>query len=215
MENDHDDAPEGRCCVPRFPSLGLPCYVAAGGLGSLPTRRMPKPDRSKPARLKPSRLDLARVMVFRTLSSPHKRKSRRAAAGRSGVGHRAWICPARSRTHFRILTDIAIRARRFAWPERRRARTRVLQHPGAGVPLRAIRILQPAVGVFVDGVYLGVNAGTNFDTFDLEGIEKSCAAAVHVASRNVTGGAVLLTTRRPKRQIFRFMVRRHRNRARI
>src|SRR3546814_20553997 len=56
---------------------------------------------------------------------------------------------------------------------------------------------QPAVGVFVDGVYLGVNASTNMDTFDLEGIEILRGPQGTLQGRNVTGGAVLLTTRRP------------------
>ena len=35
----------------------------------------------------------------------------------------------------------------------------------------SIPSIDPTVGVFVDGVYLGVSAGVLFDTFDLEGVE--------------------------------------------
>ena len=35
----------------------------------------------------------------------------------------------------------------------------------------SIPSIDPTVGVFVDGMYLGFNAGVVFDTFDLEGVE--------------------------------------------
>ncbi len=35
----------------------------------------------------------------------------------------------------------------------------------------SIPSIDPAVGVFVDGVYLGINGGVVFDTFDLESVE--------------------------------------------
>jgi iron complex outermembrane receptor protein len=46
----------------------------------------------------------------------------------------------------------------------------------------SIVTVEPTVGVFVDGVYQGVNAGQVFDNFDLEGIEccagrKACCLA--------------------------------------
>jgi iron complex outermembrane receptor protein len=55
----------------------------------------------------------------------------------------------------------------------------------------------PAVGVFVDGVYLGLNQGTVLDAFDLEGVEVLRGPQGLLFGRNVTAGAVLLRTTTP------------------
>lgn len=55
----------------------------------------------------------------------------------------------------------------------------------------------PAVGVFVNGVYMGVNSGIFFDTFDLDGIEVLRGPQGTLFGRNVTGGAVLLNYKKP------------------
>ncbi|MDZ7642875.1 MAG: TonB-dependent receptor [Woeseiaceae bacterium] len=67
----------------------------------------------------------------------------------------------------------------------------------------SIPSIDPTVGVFVDGMYLGINAGVVLDVFDLEGIEVLRGPQGLLFGRNVTGGAVLLRTTRPT-ETFRF-----------
>jgi iron complex outermembrane receptor protein len=57
--------------------------------------------------------------------------------------------------------------------------------------------VEPAVGTFIDGVYLGTNYGVVLDTFDIEGIEILRGPQGTLQGRNVTGGAVLVRTARP------------------
>jgi len=59
----------------------------------------------------------------------------------------------------------------------------------------------PAVGVFLDGVYLGMNQGTVLDAFDLEGIEVLRGPQGLLFGRNTTAGAVLLRTTNPTKEL--------------
>lgn len=61
----------------------------------------------------------------------------------------------------------------------------------------SIPSIDPTVGVFVNGVYLGTNAGVVFDVFDLESIEVLRGPQGVLFGRNVTGGALLLNTKKP------------------
>jgi len=61
----------------------------------------------------------------------------------------------------------------------------------------SIPSIDPTVGTFVDGVYIGTNSGLVFDIFDLEGIEVLRGPQGTLFGRNVTGGAVLLKTKKP------------------
>lgn len=61
----------------------------------------------------------------------------------------------------------------------------------------SIPSIDPTVGVFVDGVYLGVNYGVILDTFDLEDVEVLRGPQGVLFGKNVTGGAVLIKTRAP------------------
>ncbi|KYC33782.1 hypothetical protein A0J57_04145 [Sphingobium sp. 22B] len=58
----------------------------------------------------------------------------------------------------------------------------------------------PTVGMFVDGIYVGVPIGVLLDTFDLDGIEVLRGPQGTLFGRNVTGGAVLLRNAAPRQE---------------
>ena len=61
----------------------------------------------------------------------------------------------------------------------------------------SIPSIDPTVGVFVDGVYLGVSYGVIMDMMDVEAVEVLRGPQGLLFGRNVTGGAVLFRSRRP------------------
>ncbi|WP_158588530.1 TonB-dependent receptor [Henriciella mobilis] len=61
----------------------------------------------------------------------------------------------------------------------------------------SIPSLDPTVGLFVDGIYQGVSGGQVQDNFDIEAIEVLRGPQGIYFGRNVTGGAVLIRTKKP------------------
>lgn len=63
----------------------------------------------------------------------------------------------------------------------------------------SIPSIDPAVGLYVDGVYIGVNAGSVFDALDVSRVDLLRGPQGAVFGHNTTGGAVLVTTADPSR----------------
>jgi len=57
--------------------------------------------------------------------------------------------------------------------------------------------IEPAVGVFVNGIYQGMSAGSVLELFDVESIEILRGPQATLFGRNTTGGALLVNTRKP------------------
>lgn len=61
----------------------------------------------------------------------------------------------------------------------------------------SIPSIDPAVGVFIDGIYLGVNNGVVVDMFDLDSVEVLRGPQGLLFGRNTTGGAIVVNTSNP------------------
>lgn len=64
----------------------------------------------------------------------------------------------------------------------------------------SIPSVDPTVGVFIDGMYLGMSHGALYDMFDVEGLEVLRGPQGVLFGRNVTGGAVTMRTTRPSHE---------------
>ena len=97
----------------------------------------------------------------------------------------------------RGLTDLAVSLPNVALDEIGTARG-VTNFSMRGLGINSsIPSIDPTVGIFVDGVYIGTNSGAAFDTFNLESIEVLRGPQGILFGRNVTGGAILVNTRKP------------------
>ncbi|MEM9600647.1 MAG: TonB-dependent receptor plug domain-containing protein, partial [Pseudomonadota bacterium] len=63
-------------------------------------------------------------------------------------------------------------------------------------------LVEPAVGTYVDGVYMGRLVGSLFDLIDLEQIEVLRGPQGTLYGRNSNGGAIKITTMRPDTEDF-------------
>ncbi|MCF6226203.1 MAG: TonB-dependent receptor [Xanthomonadales bacterium] len=61
----------------------------------------------------------------------------------------------------------------------------------------SIPSIDPTVGVFIDGVYMGQNTGIILDMFDIQSVEVLRGPQGTLFGRNVTGGAVLVNSKGP------------------
>ncbi len=64
----------------------------------------------------------------------------------------------------------------------------------------SIITIDPAVATFVDGIYMPSNSGTVLDNYDVESIEVLRGPQGTLFGRNVTGGAVLIRSKRPSQE---------------
>lgn len=64
----------------------------------------------------------------------------------------------------------------------------------------SIPSIDPAVGLLIDGVYQGINAGTVLDMLDVERVDILRGPQGVAFGRNTTGGAVMVTTADPQEE---------------
>src|SRR5688572_4479041 len=130
------------------------------------------------------------------------------------------LVTARKRTTAEAAQDVPIALTAFSGDQLESRETRTLQDLSFSIPnvalddigtqrgtanftIRGLGInssipsIDPAVGTFVDGMYLGVNLGVVLDMFDVASVEVLRGPQGLLFGRNVTAGAVLIRTRAP------------------
>jgi iron complex outermembrane receptor protein len=171
-----------------------------------------------PAKLRPMALAVALAMPAGTMMSTNTLAQEPARRGASSTMLEEVIVTARKREEGAQSVPLSISA--FSADQLDTLKVRDLTNLAVGMPnvsledigtsrgtanfsIRGLGInssipsIDPAVGVFVNGVYMGVNNGILFDVFDLESVEVLRGPQGTLFGRNVTGGAVLLNTKKP------------------
>lgn len=64
----------------------------------------------------------------------------------------------------------------------------------------SIITIDPAVATFIDGIYMPASHGSTLDGFDLESVQVLRGPQGTLFGRNVTGGAVLIRSKRPSQE---------------
>ncbi|MBN8431089.1 TonB-dependent receptor [Microbulbifer salipaludis] len=180
------------------------------------------PPRANTATNKRSSLVLASACSFAAMSLACGVGSAQAAAGEGSVSTlmEEVQVTARKRADAEKLQEVPVAATAYSGDQLEALQTRDLQSLSFKMPnvqledigtvkntanftVRGLGVnssipsIDPTVGVFVDGMYMGVNAGVVTDMFDLEGIEVLRGPQGLLFGRNVTGGAVVIKTARP------------------
>ncbi len=165
-------------------------------LGALPayaqTGSPPAAETERPADAEPQRLEAVEVAAERQLELPPQEVPGAVTAFEA---ERIDVMKVRNLTNLSIgLPNVQLDDRSVA----RGVAHFSIRGMGANSSLPALDPgIDPSVGVFVDGVYVGTTVAALHDVYDLESIEILRGPQSTLFGRNVVGGAVLLETKRP------------------
>jgi len=131
----------------------------------------------------------AAVVVF---SLPNTAEAQDGAAG---ALLEEIVTTARKRSEAEAVQDVPIAVTAFGAAQLEALFvTKIIRGQGINSSIPSV---DPTVGVFVDGLYMGTTYGVVIDTFDLESIEVLRGPQGLLFGRNVTGGAVVIRNARP------------------